>query len=169
MTRMRTLALVGLLAAAALAGGGEPKPRSRHVNESPDIKDVEVKLSVSAEVWLTPARERGGPVATFTATVTIKNTGSWDVPFRRHYLGRIICDPRRPPRVGPVSPEKFMRWHDEPDAMDPTTIAIHAGQTYTTTMRLSFLECAGQPRRGETFVCTQLIYGHRPTASFTIK
>ena len=163
MTRMRTLALVGLLAAAP-PDGVYRRPSDP---PSPDVKDVEVILSVPAEVRLTPARERGGPVATFTATVTIKNTGSWDVPFARRYLTYITFDPRRPPGV---SPNGFnTRWHDWPGPNDRAVFAIHAGQTYTTTMRWSFLECEGQPRRGETFVATLWIYGHRASASFTIK
>jgi hypothetical protein len=160
---VRTLALIALLAAVALAAAGERIPP---VPRSTDVKDVEVSLSTPKEVRLTPARERGGPVATFTAKVTIKNTGSRDLPFSRHYLTIITFD--RGPQ-GPVDRRLVMRWHDEPDRKDLSAFAIRPGQSYTATIQWSFLECEGQPRQGETVTVILRIYGHKAKAAFIVK
>jgi hypothetical protein len=168
---MRMCALALALLAAPALGADDDKPPSRPWTE---VKDVELTLSVPKEVRLTPARQREGPVATLTATITIKNTGDAPLTFGRYYLASVSFPPDNSQAI--TDPDHkhtglpfLTHWDDGPRPRDKTVFTIPPGQTYKTTVQWSFLECPGQPRSGNQFYMMVKLFGQRCEQGFTFR
>ncbi|HEX4591023.1 MAG TPA: hypothetical protein VH120_13890 [Gemmataceae bacterium] len=159
------LAVFGTLALATFAAAGGPYPPM----DSPNVKGMRVTVTMPSEVRLAKPRRPGDPVGMLIATVTLKNTTPWPVPFARHWLswGGVMenIQPGWDRRILSYS------WADHPllttGAVGPV-FNINPGQTYTTTCKIVFADAGPWPQ-AETFFLSLTVYGHQVKSKINFK